>query len=406
MSTPIKSLFSISNTPTTTQIAADSKNEQETYRHYGTRICGIVTASSNSLAPYLQQIYNSERRSQANDRNLQEQKRNELQTKLNDINSNIQSERSSISRIETSKVASEEKIAELREQLNEAKAKDGEVNKMAKTKMCIGLVILAILTVYLFIFYSSTFYTAFLFQPSDDNIDSINIGTAMFNSRALSDAWAHGIGEFLFIVTAPIIFLGLGYALHFFMVQKSFTKWFKVILLFGVTLAFDCILAYKIGDMIHGLNSMMTLAETEPYSFKMAIADINSWAVVFCGFIVYVIWGIVFDMVMTAYENLRSNKHEIKSIQDQITSQKQNLASLNDKLCQHQTNIAALQAKHDTLMNRMANNIFINEHLIKSCLSDFFAGWISLMPALSCSQSQQEDAQRIYDTTITTLFPA
>ena len=361
MPTSIKDLFSTNNAPAAVQVAADSKNEQETYRNYGTRICGRVTANLNCLVPYLHQIYYSERRAQANDTNLQEQKRNELQTQLNDLNSKIRSEQSAISYIESSKIASNQKIDELREQLSEAKARDGEINKMAKTKMNIGLGILVILTVYLFIFYSSTFYTAFLFQSSVDTIVDISIGTAMFNSRALSDAWVHGIGEFLFVATAPVIFLGLGYALHFFMVQKSHMKWVKVILLFGVTLAFDCILAYKIGEMIHDTNSYQILNEVEPYSIKMAISDINSWAVVFCGFIVYVIWGIVFDMVMTAYEDLRSNKHEIQSIQDQITAQQQNIKSLDNNRSQHDATIASLQSKIDSLTNRIAGNVFINE---------------------------------------------
>lgn len=228
----------------------------------------------------------------------------------------------------------------------------------------------------------------------------------MFNSRALADAWGHGFGEFLFIITAPVIFLGLRYSLHFFMVQKSITKWLKVLLLLGVTFAFDCILAYKIGEMIHTITSWSSLSAIEPFSIKMAVKDINFWAVVFCGFIVYVIWGIVFDMAMTAYENLRSNKHEIQSIQEQIANTQQYIADCNNQLSERKANIARIQAQRQSLSNSLSGNIFINEHQIKTCLSDFFAGWIGLMPALGCSQADQSEAQHIYDTTITTLFIA
>ena len=402
MDTPLKSLFSQAQT-TTAQVSTSKINEQETYKSYGTRICGKVTAGKGCLSPYLQQIFNAERRKQAQDANLQQQRRCELQNQLNEIDSAIQTEKSELSKIESDRSLSESRIAELKENLMNAKAKDGEVNKMAKTKMIIGLCIIAILTVYLFIFYSSTFYTAFLFQPSNTTAD-ISVGTAMFNSSAMAEAWTHGIGEFLFIITAPVIFLGLGYALHFFMVQKSFTKWFKVLILFGVTLAFDCILAYKIGEMIHNISGWTSLSDIEPFSIKMAIHDINAWAVVFCGFIVYVIWGIVFDMIMTAYEDLRSNRHEIQSIQEQISNQRQNIADYNNRRSQHQSKIANLQAQRDKISNRLSSSVFINEHQLKTCLSDFFAGWIGLMPALGCSQSDQSEAQQIYDTTIITLF--
>lgn len=404
MTTNLKSLFSQTST-TQTQISASKINEQETYKNYGARICGKVTAGKDCLAPYLQQIFNAERRKQAQDENLQQQKRCELQNQLNDLDGSIQSVKSEMTKIEADRSISETRIAELKDNLIIAKAKDGEVNKMAKTKMIIGLCIIGILTVYLFIFYSSTFYTAFLFQPTDESLD-ISLGTAMFNSRALSEAWTHGIGEFLFIVTAPVIFMGLGYALHFFMVQKSFTKWFKVLILFGVTFAFDCILAYKIGEMIHNISSWSSLSAPEPYSIKMAVSDINSWAVVFCGFIVYVIWGIVFDMIMTGYEDLRSNKHEIQSIQEQIANLHQNIADYNNKLSQQRASIVLFQTKRDNINNRLSSSVFINEHQLKTCLSDFFAGWIGLMPALGCSQSDQADAQHIYDTTISTLFDA
>lgn len=400
----IQELFRQKPTPPNNQSSVSKINEQETYKSYGIRICGKVTAGKDCLAPFLQQIYNAERRKQAQDENLQQRKRGELQNKLNEIDGEINSEKSAIAKIDADRSIAETRIVELKEDLLNAQAKDGNVNKMAKTKMIIGLCILAILTVYLFIFYSSTFYTAFLFQP--DNNPEISLGTAMFNSHALAESWNHGVGEFLFIMTAPVIFLGLGYALHFFMVQKSYTKWFKVLLLFGVTFAFDCILAYKIGEMIHNINIWSSLSAMAPFSINSAIKDINSWAVVFCGFIVYVIWGIVFDMVMTAYEDLRSNRHEIKAIQEQIVNFRQNIADLNNKRSERVNNINNLQIKRDNISNRLSSNIFINEHQIQTCLSDFFAGWIGLMPALGCSQSDQSDAQNIYNTTISTLFPA
>ena len=43
----------------------------------------------------------------------------------------------------------------------------------------------------------------------------------MFDPQALSKAMSEGIMELLFVLSAPIIFLGLGYSLHIFTQQKK-----------------------------------------------------------------------------------------------------------------------------------------------------------------------------------------
>ena len=82
----------------------------------------------------------------------------------------------------------------------------------------------------------------------------------LFDGKALIKALKDGITELCFVLSAPIIFLGLGFSLHFFSLQKGITKWFKMAAIILVTLFFDCILAYKIGEQIHNIKVIMGLA--------------------------------------------------------------------------------------------------------------------------------------------------
>ena len=106
-------------------------------------------------------------------------------------------------------------------------------------RMVIGLVILIPLTIYLFMFYSSTFYSAFFRQAST----LTNVMNTMFDSQALIHAYNEGLFELMFVLSAPIIFLGLGYVLHIFSMLEEKSKYLKMGAILIVTLMFDCILA-------------------------------------------------------------------------------------------------------------------------------------------------------------------
>lgn len=271
---------------------------------------------------------------------------------------------------------------------------------MAKVKLVIGLVILAILTLYLFVFYSSTFYSAF-FKQFDANI---TIGAAMFDSQAIPHALNDGLGELVFILCAPIIFMGLGYGLHFFMLQESWTKYVKTGSVLLITFVFDCILAYLIAEKIYNIQSLMTLSTMPPFSIEIAAHDVNVWAVIFCGFIVYLIWGIVFDMAMTAYEDLRSNRKEILRLENEIQSKKDAVSSEKSTITSNKAKLQDLENRKQALMNEMSQTVHFDPQIIKTALADFFSGWMTMMGALSKPTNEQNKANEIYGSTIQQLF--
>lgn len=378
----------------------DRRLEKETYVAYGNRICGKVTASLAAFAAYLPKVYHEEKQLQINDAILQEEERKKIQSQINSINGEIEMKKVAVGALKEKIASVKELVSDFKQELIAAKEKNGEVNKMAKMKLILGAVILSILTLYLFVFYSSSFYSAF-FKTFDYDV---TVGAAMFDPRAIPNSLASGFGQLLFILCAPIIFMGLGYGLHFFAMQKTWTKYVKMGCVLLITFVFDCIIAYLIAQKIYDVQVLTKLGEYPDFDLDMAVHDVNVWAVIFCGFIVYLIWGIVFDMTMTAYEDLRSNRQEILKYEELIGNENKNLEQLQSTLEQEKKDIATLQVKVDNLNIDLNKKVHYDFSQIQVALSDFHSGWMTMMNALNCIKNDQDQANEIFNQTIDKLL--
>lgn len=381
----------------------ENRRQGETYEQWGTRICGIVTGRLTALPPYLQKVYNSMYNDQADNVELQTTARANTQAEIERKNVEIGVVNGKIANANQNIDATQKTIVELKDERQEIKTGKEKVNKEQKLKLIIGLIIIIPLTFYLFLFYSSTFYSAFFRDPSS----MTTVMNSMFDSNAIANAYADGLAELGFVLSAPIIFLGLGFVLHFFSVQEGKMKYLKMAAILLVTAMFDCILAYKIGEQMHTFGIMIGQYPIgEDYTVTMAFQDINTWAVIFCGFIVYVIWGIVFDMCMSAYDKMDWNKTRLENIKKEIEDLEQRIKAERDNiqnLKQQETN-----AKNDVkdLMAKLGHEVFIDYAAIRTEMNNFFAGWIKMMQVLSLEQELQEEASRIYKSEMAMLIPS
>ena len=107
---------------------------------------------------------------------------------------------------------------------------------------------------------------------------------------------------------------------------------------------------------------------------------------------------------MKAYENLRSNRHEISALRRNIEHYKAQISGNNQQMQSTNAQLVPLNAQKQQILNQISSNVFIDEGRIKTALSDFIAGWISIMAALQQSLEQQEHAQKIYSDTVSQLF--
>lgn len=400
----IKDLFTLKkNAEPQPELAnTEAKRQGETYVQYGKRICGMVNASETALATSIQKIYNQERQAQAKDGIRQNELKEKAKGELAKVEIEIEATQNNLDNEAAKLNAEKGNKDDVETEIKRLKAAEGQVNKSAKTKMIAGIIILIPLTLYLFVFYSSTFYSAF-FKDFSEAAD-LGIKAAMFDAQTVSHAFNSGITELLFVLSAPIIFMGLGYCLHVFNSQKSKSKYLKSAAILSITFVFDCILAFLIAKSIYDTEALNMLGDLPPYTISMAFTEVNFWAVIFCGFIVYLIWGIVFSMAYTAYENLHSNKAEIEALEVKLNSIKQKIAGIESAIILIKKKQTELNGKRAALQQSINNNIYIDKNAIRVALTDFFSGWASVMPALGKSNIEQKESQKVFDTTTATLL--
>lgn len=374
-------------------LPAPNRQEGEAYHSFGKRACMYTNGSPLSLRSYLQRIFQSEKTAQLRDQDLQQSQKREITEKISETDQTITKLNNEIAKHNIDIRSNEEKISSLEVERQDLISSEGEANKLALVKFYFGLLILVILTTYLFIFYSSTFSSAFIKGPE-------NIEQAMFNPNALLDAFHEGTLKGMFLITVPIIFLGLGYGLHYFNEQKSNMKYFKVGFLVVITFLFDGILAVKIAKSLHDLEATEMLITPPPFTIGTALSDINVWAVIFCGFIVYMIWAIVFDMTITAYGECRSNKGRIRSIGVEIESIRKSINELSKSNEDISGEIEKLKAKKDLLTKQLTQPIYTIS-VIKQAFAEFYNGWNSIIAAVglptidACAEAYKNESNNL-----------
>ncbi|MBN4085040.1 ABC transporter permease [Flavobacteriaceae bacterium AH-315-B10] len=220
-----------------------------------------------------------------------------------------------------------------------------DADKRPKAQFYIGLSLLLPITIYLFVFYISASYSAFF---KDFETDSLT--AAIFDANALSKAISDGWLEAVFVGTISFVFMGLGYLVHMFQKTKNAISYLKLAALIVLTFMFDVILAYLIDKKIFEYDRVLG----ESFSPSIAIESVNFWGIIFAGFVVYVIWGLVFDFVMKEHENvdkiktfIRSKKEEIKNAIIKKADLTSKIESLKNELTSIKGRISELQSKID-----------------------------------------------------------
>jgi len=251
----------------------------------------------------------------------------------------------------------EEKKKNVAEKINLAKAEIEDVNhnpekygvssnKRPKAQFYIGVFLLIPITLYLFVFYISATYSAFFKDFSTDSLSA-----AIFDAQAFNNALNAGWLEAVLIFTIPSVFLGLGYIIHMVQKGKGIKNVVRMISLFIVTFLFDGLLAYQIEKKIYEFNKT---PDSLPYNLKIALGEAEFWMIIFAGFVVYIIWGLVFDITMKEHENLdkikgyiASKLEEMKAMDEEKKEIIEEIISLKKKVVEISGRISELQSTID-----------------------------------------------------------
>lgn len=220
----------------------------------------------------------------------------------------------------------------------------------------IGLALLIPITLYLIVFYVSASYSAFFKEFSNDSLTAAIFDKDAFNN-AFNDSWLEGT----LIITIPFVFMGLGYVIHMVQKGKGIKNIIRLISLFALTFLFDTLLAYQIEKKIYDFNKTI---ESPPYNLQIGLTEAEFWMIIFAGFVVYIIWGLVFDFVMKEFEKLDQIKVFIKSKREQIEYFEKQLKKVFEKINEFKSKISDESGKINVLQAKIDGFVFpVKEYL-------------------------------------------
>lgn len=230
----------------------------------------------------------------------------------------------------------------------------------------IGLLLLLPITIYLFVFYISATYSA-LFKVFEDD----SLSTAIFDAQALNNAFSASWLEGVLVVTIPTVFLGLGYIIHMMQKGKGIKNLFRLFGLFLITFLFDGLLAYQIEKKIYDFNKTPT---TAAYNLKVAIGEAEFWMIIFAGFVVYIIWGLVFDFVMKEFENIDKIKAFIRNKQQELVRLTEAKADIKVEIENTKQLISTIKGKIEALQNKI-DGFILNVKQYLHYHNQYIEGW-------------------------------
>lgn len=369
-----------SMTNDSSEVKALSKKDEQTYEDWGFDMSKKQQGNENAFFGCWGLVKEYYTRKEKSNVEKQEEEKNKATSELEKRNVEKQQKQSIIDGLARKIENAKEKITVLHKDIFRIKENPESVVKdnASFASFIIGLIILLGLTIYLFIFYSSAAYSALFkdFTPDDDKV-----AQAIFDGQAISKAAEHG-NELFFILAIPFAFLGLGYLIHKFQETEGIGKYFKIGFLIAITFVFDAILAYEIVEKIYEIKRAGSFTEMPEFTMEMAVRNVNFWVIIFAGFVVYLIWGFVFDFTMEAYSKINVVNQAIKNKESEIKLLEEDIKKYQQEIDGIQESIHKIEIELMDFQKVLNGEVFIiNWSKFYQCVNEFTNGWTEWMTA-------------------------
>ncbi|WP_412851024.1 beta-carotene 15,15'-monooxygenase [Chryseobacterium sp. PMSZPI] len=428
--TSIKNLFKLKSVPIEPKQEQFSKKEidptnesleetrKRTYHESGYRDSSRTNGNHSTLSICLDAVYSKfqneekemvEKQQKLKESYVNEQKNRETEIKALFVSQETKEEqlKNKDTEIESYQLTIETLKGEILDLPRNPEKYNVKATRGASAKFWIGFILLIPITLYLTTFYISTSYSAFFkgFDAKSTIIQSV------LDAQAFSKAWNEGAIEGAFVTLIPFVFLGLGYLIHMFWENKTRANYIKLGLLFIVTFIFDSILAYEIESKLYELNKTF---DSPLFDIKIAFTKIQFWGIIFAGFIVYIIWGLVFDFVMKEFREKDKIRNEQEIRQKKIDFFQEKINVLKKETEEIQTYIGTIKetiiktrGRIEELQN-VIDGVIIPTKDYKLYASEYVQGWITFIGekiAVSRTEKQTmiDECIATYNTNLETV---
>ncbi len=382
--------------------AKDEKELANSFRLKGFQEAGQSRVKLSSLESHLDSLYQDHveeiRRRKGGQEKAKEPYLNQIEREK-EQKEELESEKDKVSK---SLERKEGKINDLKDEIRQIREKPDDilpsvVDSNARTSFLIGAIIIVFLTFYLILFYSSASFSAF-FREFETGVE---VTQTIFDPKAFVKAYEEILSG-LFITTIPIVFLALGYLIHKFNENQSdYWRYVKSGTLIVVTFLFDALLAYEIEKKLYEATKTIN---DPPFNAKIASISPEFWIIIFAGFVVYIVWGLIFGFTMNEYANIDAIKRAIRKRQDEITDLNKQIEEENKLRDDLESRINKSSSKIDRLKKIVENNVFISPKEYKLMHTHYMKGWITFMSGNECSEEEIQEANDISEKKLKTLL--
>lgn len=399
--TSIKNLFKLKSVPEEpkpeqlpkTEVPQHEEDSEEsrrrTYHESGYRDSSRTSGNHSTLSICLDAVYSKfqneekemvEKQQKLKESYVNEQKNRETEIKALTVSVETKEEqvKNKNKEIENHQQNVESLKAEILDLPRNPEKYNVKATRGASAKFWIGAILLIPITLYLGTFYISTSYSAF-FKSFDAKITVIQ---SVLDAQAWSKAWNDGFIEAAFVTLIPFVFLGLGFLIHMFGENKTKANYVKLGLLFIVTFIFDAILAYEIESKLYELNKTF---DSPAFDLKIAFTKNQFWGIIFAGFIVYIIWGLVFDFVMKEHREKDRIKNEQEIRQKKVDFLTEKINVLKKEVEDIITHIGSIKESMINIRGRIEelqniiDGVIIPTKDYKLYASEYVQGWITFI---------------------------
>ena len=274
------------------------------------------------------------------------------------------------------------------------KCEEGKIVSNFNWFRCIFYGILtSILFIYLIFFYASAINAAF-FRDMGEVITGSSTSDISMLMGSIFDAKGifRSSPNLLFTYLGSVIFLSLGLIPHIFKGSSFYAiKAGSVILL---CLLIDGLLAYKIDSGIHDMKTMMGIGDPSWIWYK----SINFYLVIVFGFVAYILFGIMYEVVMKEW-----SKRNINAVVElEIKNLKSIIRSLEKEIILHKVELKDLKKQVDELVLLIKNltkeleKVLTRPETLKRNMENFYAGWLHYLNGSESLEARKFECDRIY----------
>lgn len=350
---------------------------------------GKSSGNGESFKNYLDLIFNGKIIDESISIGLTELEVRNIEKQIEDEEAAIKgfnSEKETIKkRIETCKSEIEVLEKERIDIISGKKALPFEGGRFNPLKFGINSFFLLMLSIYLFLFYVATVYKGLFVDVADIARIIGETGKLPSGLPDPEEMWI-ALSNNIVVIFAPFIFYAFGYAVHVFLEQKSKTKYIWIALVILITFILDFLIAYKIHEIT---NEAIVLSGGESTNWN---SSPTFFIIIFMGFVVYIIWSILFHAWMTEW-----SKRDITGrIDDSINELKKQIKKLQEQLGTIDLKISEKESNIKKLRNSLTD-IKIPVSDIKFCIAEFSAGWLQFLSGTNTLEQTRKECQIILE---------